>query len=450
MSGTEVVVGEVVVGTVVGGAGGEAVQAAVTNATTAATTIRGWEVRCTGWSVPAGSVGPTEVPIERAPDQPRRRSSVFDRLVDRDDLEVAFRRIALGARLVGLAWMAVLTALALASAGLARPVHGWALVAAAVAWGSVSVIGARRRLDFVTSRGSVAVDVALAGYALFAPSLAGSPDQLFYGGYPLIVVAVAAVRSRRAVMSTAAVLSGVSLARLGIRSLAGTVEAASQVITYTVGAFIFWWVLEVLRRSERERQEALEAVAEARAQAARAEERSEMAAHLHDSVLQTLALIQRSAADTDRVASLARAQERELRRWLFEGDGEGRDGLVEALRAVADEVEDRYRVRVEVVTVGDAEASPRVGALVAAAREAIVNAARHSGEREVAVFAEVADDRMVVYVRDRGRGFDPTAVPADRRGVSDSIVARIERVGGRATVSSSPGTGTEVQLEVSR
>lgn len=373
---------------------------------------------------------------------------MWDRLVTADDLEVAFRRIALGARLVGLGWMVALVLLALVVDGLGRSVPAWVLLAAAVVWGLGSVAVARRRLDLVTSRASVGIDLVLAGYALLAPALAGSPDELFYGGYPLIVVAVAAVRSRPAVVLAAVTLSTVSLARLGVRDVGGVVESASQVITYAVGAYIFWWVLGVLRRAEQDRRMAMEEVAEARAEVARAEERAEVASHLHDSVLQTLALIQRRAQDPGEVATLARAQERELRRWLFGETPEPKGGLVESLRRVAAEVEERHRMKVEVVAVGDAGPSEQVAALVAAAREAMVNAARHSGSDEVAVYAEASASSLAVYVRDRGRGFDPQAVPGDRRGVADSIRRRMERAGGRAEVVSSPGRGTEVRLEV--
>ena len=376
------------------------------------------------------------------------RPVLFDRLGAADDLELAFRRIALGARLVGLAWMALLIGLALGTGRLSRPVPAWTLLAAAVVWGVASAFTARHRLDLVTSRAAVGIDLVLAGFALFAPSLAGAPDELFYGGYPLIVVAVAAVRSHTAVAAAAVALSVVSLARLGVRDVGGLVESASQIITYAVGAYIFSWVLGVLRRSEEDRQKAVEEVAEARAEVARAEERAEMASHLHDSVLQTLALIQRRAGDPGEVATLARAQERELRAWLF-GVGPGSDGgLVEGLRRAAAEVEELHRVRVEVVAVGDVGASEQVTALVAAAREAMINAARHSGIDEVAVFAEVSSDSATVYVRDRGRGFDPEKVPPDRRGVAESIRGRMSRVGGRAEVVSAVGRGTEVRLEV--
>jgi signal transduction histidine kinase len=193
-----------------------------------------------------------------------------------------------------------------------------------------------------------------------------------------------------------------------------------------------------------------------RRQRARAEERAEMAEHLHDSVLQTLALIQRSAGDPQQVQRLARAQERQLRSWLFDGDVgspmglEEPDSLSEALLALQQEVESVHGIRVEVVTVGDAPLDERSRALVAAAREAVVNAAKWSDADLVSIFAEVEPEAVSVFVRDRGKGFDPAAVARDRRGISESIHARTTRNGGSATVRSSPGEGTEVALKLPR
>jgi signal transduction histidine kinase/phage shock protein PspC (stress-responsive transcriptional regulator) len=180
----------------------------------------------------------------------------------------------------------------------------------------------------------------------------------------------------------------------------------------------------------------------------RSEERADVAAHLHDSVLQTLALIQRSAADPAAVSRLARAQERDLRSWLFETDGPGPATLAAALRAVAAEIEDAHGVPVEVVCVGDGPLSEQDRPLVLATREAIVNAAKHSGAGAVDVYAEATGDGMEVFVRDRGAGFDPTRVADDRQGVRSSIVGRMERHGGSATVRSVPGEGTEVRLSL--
>ena len=193
-------------------------------------------------------------------------------------------------------------------------------------------------------------------------------------------------------------------------------------------------------------------VAERRARI-RAEERADMAARVHDSVLQTLALIQKSADQPQRVTQLARAQERELRAWLFDGRAPGsldEMTLAAGVRQIQQEVEAQHGVSVEAITVGDCELDDDLVALLAAAREATVNAAKWSGEDVVSVFAEVEPASVSVYVRDRGKGFDPAAVPEDRKGLAESIHARMARRGGSATVRSTPGQGTEVSLTMPR
>ncbi len=187
-----------------------------------------------------------------------------------------------------------------------------------------------------------------------------------------------------------------------------------------------------------------------RAERIRSQERADVAAHLHDSVLQTLALIQRNADDGPAVARLARAQERDLRSWLFEGDAARPDSLAAALREVAAAVEDAHGVMAEVVAVGDCDLDEVLRPLVAAAGEAVANAARHAGSGHVDVYAEVGPRQVEVFVRDRGVGFDPDDIPADRLGVRHSIVARMERHGGTARVRSTPGEGTEVRLAMPR
>ena len=186
-----------------------------------------------------------------------------------------------------------------------------------------------------------------------------------------------------------------------------------------------------------------------RAARIRSEERSDVAARVHDSVLQTLALIQRHSDEPRRVASLARRQEREIRGWLYADRPLGDDGssVVAALSSAAADVEDVFGVRIELASSGDAEAD---GAIVLAAREAMTNAAKFAGVEEIDVYAEVTDDAVGVFVRDRGAGFDRTKVPADRRGVAESIEGRMERAGGRATVTTRPGKGTEVELHLPR
>src|SRR3954451_16446215 len=192
---------------------------------------------------------------------------------------------------------------------------------------------------------------------------------------------------------------------------------------------------------------ALERDAE-RAARIRSEERSEMAARVHDSVLQTLALIQRHAQEPRRVASLARRQERELRGWLY-GDRPLGDqsSLVAALSAVAADIEELHGVRVELASAGDASAEEP---LVLAAREAMTNAAKFAGADEIDVYVDVEDDVVSVFVRDRGRGFDRASVPEDRRGIVESIEGRLARAGGCALISAAPGGGTEVELRLPR
>ena len=180
----------------------------------------------------------------------------------------------------------------------------------------------------------------------------------------------------------------------------------------------------------------------------RLEERAEVAARVHDSVLQTLALIQRHADEPRRVAALARRQERELRGWLYGERPLGdRSSLVGALSAAAADVEELYGIRVEISNAGD---YPADEPLVLAAREAMTNAAKFAGVEEIDVYAEVTADEVVVFVRDRGRGFDRAAVAADRRGLVESIEGRLERAGGSATITSGPGRGTEVELRLPR
>ncbi|AGI90165.1 Two-component system sensor histidine kinase [Streptomyces albidoflavus] len=189
----------------------------------------------------------------------------------------------------------------------------------------------------------------------------------------------------------------------------------------------------------------------------RAQERAEVAAHVHDSVLHTLTLIQRNADRPAEVRRLARSQERELRNWLHRPEGSGRAAedepatLAEAVKRTAAEVEDKHGVPLEVVLVGDCPLDEPLPALIQAAREAMVNAAKYGGEGgPVQVFAEVSGPEVFVSVRDRGPGFDLDAVPADRMGVRESIIGRMERHGGTARLRSAPDGGTEVELEMKR
>jgi len=222
-----------------------------------------------------------------------------------------------------------------------------------------------------------------------------------------------------------------------------TVLAVNVVIVGFLVVFGPWW-LRLARDLGVERRERV-----------RNEERANMAATVHDSVLQTLALIQRAAGDQGEVTRLARAQERELRAWLFEGRSPGSfNGEVstvsQAVTVIEGDVEASHRVAVESVTVGDCELTTELRALLGAGREATVNAAKWSGASSVSLFVEVEPLQVSIFVRDRGQGFDPEAVDGDRQGIAESIRARMSRHGGRAFIRSAPGEGTEVELVMPR
>ncbi len=244
------------------------------------------------------------------------------------------------------------------------------------------------------------------------------------------------------------VVGGLSVFAIGQLDFTAVRSALIAVLLTLVGVAIItipWW-LRLVRDLGDERRGRIQE-----------RERAEIAAHLHDSVLQTLALIQRQAGNSREVQRLARSQERQLRTWLYGPAGYATAGqssappsqsLAASLAEVAGEIEDAYAIAVTPVIVGDAPMDQHLAALVAAAREAIVNAAKHAQVEEISVYAEVEDGTASVFVRDRGVGFDQKDVGTDRRGLAESIRGRMERHGGTATVRSRPGEGTEVELTV--
>ncbi len=291
--------------------------------------------------------------------------------------------------------------------------------------------------------------IALAGLVLIWRNASRDEQALMRQvAEPVLGISPGGRRSRfwlRAIVAGVLLLAGLGIlisqhiTRMVFWPLAG-VAALLIAIVLLLGP---WW-LRIARDLFAERQARI-----------RAEERAEMASRVHDSVLQTLALIQRRADDPQQVVSLARAQERELRSWLFDGKAPGTlDGraitVTDGIRVIQQEVEAQHGIVVEAISVGDCELDDDLGALLAAAREATVNAAKWSGAGTVSLFAEVEPSAVSVFVRDRGRGFDPAAVPADRKGLAESVRARMQRRGGSATVRSTPGEGTEVVLTMPR
>jgi len=253
------------------------------------------------------------------------------------------------------------------------------------------------------------------------------------------------VSGGRTPVSVLRLAGGVVLAAAGVlllvaqgTSMRATINAAVAAIAVLVGVAIVlapWW-LRLVRE-----------LTEERAARAREAERADIAAHLHDSVLQTLALIRKQADDAEAVARIARAQERELRSWLYDDRSAPGTSLAADLASVVGEVEDLEAVAIETVVVGDRVPDEDPAALLLATREALLNACRH-GRPPVTVYLEVTEDAVEVFVRDRGEGFELDSVPHDRFGVRESILGRVRRRGGSAELVSNPERGTEVRLRL--
>ena len=243
----------------------------------------------------------------------------------------------------------------------------------------------------------------------------------------------------RIVAGAALVATGAAivLARADIHALGDGLLAAAVTVVGLALVTGPWW-MRLVSQLGAERTERI-----------RSQERADIAAHLHDSVLQTLALIQRNAGSPREVARLARGQERELRTLLY-GTRTATGQLADQLRTAAAEVEDAYAVTVDLVVVGDVEMNDTLAAAVAASREALVNAAKHADVTTVSLYAEVEPQAVSIFVKDRGVGFAVDDVADDRQGVRGSIVGRVERHGGEATIRSSPGSGTEVSIRMTR
>ncbi|HEU0212777.1 MAG TPA: PspC domain-containing protein [Jiangellaceae bacterium] len=250
-----------------------------------------------------------------------------------------------------------------------------------------------------------------------------------------------AVAVFRLAAGAAVIVAGVVAFLVGQGQLEATLDSMLGVGAVVVGLALILgpWLWRLWRDLETERRERIVS-----------QERADVAAHLHDSVLQTLALIQKHAHDPREVVRLARGQERDLRGWLYDDLADDEASFAAALKKSAAEVEDFHGVPVEVVTVGDTGIEERTRAVLKAAREAAVNAAKHSGADKVDIYAEVEGDDVELFVRDRGKGFDPDAVPEDRLGVRRSVVDRMERHGGTAEIRSALGEGTEVRLSTRR
>ncbi len=366
----------------------------------------------------------------------------------------------------------VLVALVTGGIGVALYFAAWLLIPAA---GEDSSIGSRARSDSGGIRLAIGLASLLILVLLAVGALSGGwftrwawPQVISVAGLvliwrnasaeeqatlrhlvvPLETAAGSAKSSRRSalrVVIAGALLIGGLASLFSARASLALLRPLGGVVLVIAGIVLLlgpWW-LRIARDLVLERQAKV-----------RAQERLDIAARVHDSVLQTLALIQRRADDPQKVVQLARMQERELRSWLFEGrapnDAGADSTFASGVRQIQQDVEARYGVPVEAVTVGDCELEENLNALLAAAREATVNAAKWSGASVISLFAEVEPAEVSLVVRDRGQGFDPEAVPRDRKGLAESIHGRMARRGGTANVSTAPGEGTKVSLKIPR
>ncbi len=366
----------------------------------------------------------------------------------RSNIDVSLRRVVVGYRVFGAAWLTILAIITLAGAGpVDRP---WLVVATAVsvaAWTAFTIRLSLRHSAALRTLQYLVADTMLAGITLFVPELAGTGS--FAGGYALAAVFHGVYAHGWAGgLGTAGALSLLALWQVNTDDVADLTASSGAVLVYGFAAAAAAWALSVIRSRDALRVAAEEALLDERTERIRAEERAALAARIHDGVLQTLALIQRDRDDANKVASLARRQERELRHVLYGAPGATADGFRAALAAACADVEDLSDVAVSCVVVGDRVWSGAVDAVVQATREALVNAAKYAGVDDVSVYGEADAGRMVVYVRDRGRGFDLERVDPARKGIAESIVHRIEAIGGRVEIHSAAGAGTEVIIEV--
>jgi signal transduction histidine kinase len=357
-------------------------------------------------------------------------------------------RVVLLMRLLGWGWLMLLAIAALNTDGDIDTTVLVATMIVATAGTGMTVLAARRRL--LGETWYLLVDAAIT-LALATAGLLAGFDEFLVGGYPASWLFIVAYATNVRITTLAGVAAGVVFAALHILMDMPQTRVLGSV-QFVIVAIVVGWAFETLRERERlrieaehERSQAEHELADEQQRSARLEERSVIARQLHDSVLQTLKLISTAADDPGEVRYLARVQERDLRRTINEYQSPFADSFRARLLDVRAEVEDRYRVQIEEVVNDDSEMDDRLRAVVAAAAEAMNNAARHSGAGSIDLFAEIRDGRVRVNVRDRGSGFDPSVSGA---GITHSIRKRIEAAGGSAEIKTLPGRGTEVEIIV--
>lgn len=365
-------------------------------------------------------------------------------------IDPTLKGIALLFRVLGLVWMAVLviwgvTATPGTLGYIGRPDIAVAALAGAIFWTGVTFWAASsdrwiRSPAFSTADWVVAVLVG-------AASPFAETAELFHGGFPMSWTVVAAYSGGLRWALPGSIALGVEqfIVRLEMgRSVSGSMFA----IVFPVIAFVAGWGFDKIREHSHLRSEAEMRLAEAQSEQARLEERAELANRLHDSVLQTLHAIRVEANNPDQVRYLARRQERELKRTIEQFLSSHKESFRVALLEARDDVEDMHGVAIDAVVKDDLALDDTLGAVIEAAREAMLNAARHSGADVIDIYSEAAAGLVTVIVRDRGDGFDPDEGLRRGHGLANSIVGRVEAVGGKVDITSSPGMGTEITIQV--
>ncbi len=361
------------------------------------------------------------------------------------DLESTLRRMVVVFRFLGLIWMLILVAVTIRSDPPPEIWIVWASVGLAIFWTLLTWLVAKTQPKFMAGWVWFALD-SMAMLAIGAASVASGATELFHGGLPLSLVFTGALLGGLPGSLIAAVLLGVEQFLVHVIADLGAVRAAGSVIFFVVGAIV-GWTFDKLRDYDLARQEAQDELAAEQAAVVLHEERAILADRLHDSVLQTLHAIRMGADDPGQSRYLARRQERELRRNIEEWRSEYRDSFRANLLAVRDEVEDTHRVEIEAVIRDDAQLNPNLAAAIEAAREAMANAAKHSGSRNISLYSEFANGEAHIHVRDGGTGFASDAL---RNRVHERLAKRVENVGGLVEIDTAPESGTEIKITVGK
>jgi len=359
------------------------------------------------------------------------------------DLDATLRRLVVWFRILGWLWMMLLVVLTLVSDdGADRTIVVSAALLATV-WSVVTVVVATRG-DYLGSWWFVAVDGVVVLFVGAASTLSGA-DELFHGGFLVSWIVLAAYAGGRVLALAAAVLLTIEQVVVHLADDRGLIPTAGSVIFF-VFAIIIGWAVDALRASDTARVEAISDLETEKAASVRREERAMLADQIHDTVLQFLHALRLHAHEPDEVRYMARQQERELRRSVASLQSSFQDSYRVALLGARDDVESMYPVEIDPVLRSDAEMSEQLRTVVDAAREAMMNAAAHSGSSSIELFSDTSDGSVVVYVRDRGVGFDPVRL-SPHRGIG-RCVERIAATGGELNIRTTVGEGTECKIKV--